>query len=65
MKIIQYKSLVVFSDGTLKFSSNSSKNYLQILFSEKDHKNFLINKKVKTYSKTKSNYLKEFRNKYA
>ena len=64
MKIIQYKSLVIFSDGAVKFCSVNGSNQPQVLFFEKDHKNFIINKKVKVYSKVKSNYLKDFRNKY-
>lgn len=61
MKIIQNKSIIIFSDGTVNFCSNSQ----QVIFSEKDYKNFFINKKPDTYSKIKSNYLKEFRNKYS
>lgn len=64
MKIIQYKSLVVFSDGAVKLCFVNGSNQPQVLFSEKDHKNFSINKKVKAYSKVKSNYLKDLRNKY-
>ena len=64
MKKIQSKHLIVFSDGTLNFSSKNLLSYKQILFSEKDHKNFSINKKTKTRLKTKSNYLKDFKNKY-
>lgn len=65
MKIIQSKSVIIFSDGTLKFCPSSYQNSQQFTFSEKDYKNFLINKKTKGYSKIKSNYLKEFRNKYS
>jgi len=64
MKVTQHKFLTIFSNGTLNFSSSDSCSHQQILFSEKDHKNSSINKKVKTRSKTKSNYFKDFRNKY-
>lgn len=63
--LVQSKFLIVFSNGSLTFTGLSALNRQQFKILEKDHKNFFINKKIKTHYKSKSNYLVNFRKKYS
>jgi hypothetical protein len=63
MKLINIKTVLLLSDGSLCFSSKNYLNSKQILVYKKDNKNFNFNKK-KTIKKTYSEFSSEYKKKY-
>jgi len=45
MKITIKKKIQIFSDGSLNFNTTIIKKFKKINFYNKDHKNFILNKK--------------------
>jgi len=63
MTLINIKTVLLLSDGSLCFSSKNYLNSKQILAYEKDNKNFNFNKK-KVVKETHSGFSSEYKKKY-
>lgn len=59
-----FKSIQIFSNGSLFFCKNNFIKFKTILILEKDLKNFQFNKKKKINSKTKLKYSSTYKIKY-
>jgi hypothetical protein len=64
MRLIQLKLAQVFSNGSVHFCANTFFVLEQIIFLEKDNKNFQLNKKTFLKNKLNSDYNNKFKTKY-
>jgi hypothetical protein len=62
MNLIKFKSIQIFSNGSLNFCCNKFSEVKLFFFYEQDHNNFFLYEK-KSNNKKKSNY-STYKNKY-
>lgn len=64
MKVVNIKSIEIFTDGTINFSYTSLKSSKQLIFYEKDKNNSLFFKKTKTPQSFPNSARNSYKSKY-